>query len=107
MIGTLSSDGKRTLGKDERFTLGDDGVADVGLLRFSGSTASEEAVDCVFLMKIYDNCFKATAVSFLSLKRGDAEGDCKTSTSFFQLRVLYHACLVVDISLCAERNMLF
>ena len=62
--------------------LGNDGFTAAGSLIVAGNSTSEEAVDCRLVMIFFYNCFKVTAMSFLSLKRGDTAGDYKTSTSF-------------------------
>ena len=81
-MGTLGGDGKLTFGDGGKLTLGDDGISAAGAQRVLGNDLLEESVDCNLLIKNYDHWCKAAAVSFLSLKRDDAEGDRKTSVRF-------------------------
>ena len=82
VVVTLGGDGMLTLGDDGWFTLGDDGIAVVAALGGTINVLSWGEVDFNLLKKISDNCVKAVAVLFLSAKRGDTEGDFKTSASF-------------------------
>ena len=76
-MGILGGNAKLTLGDGGNLTLRDGGIAAVGVQGGLGNALLEDAVDCNLLMKCSDNCFKAVAVSFLSLKGAMQKGIVK------------------------------
>ena len=105
VVVTLGGDGMLTLRDNGRLTFGDAGIVVVAVVEGAIKILLCGEVKFNLLKKMSDNLVKAVAVSFLSAKRGNIEGDFKTSVSFAVAKRI-SSCLSIcgDVTLCRKKR---